>query len=90
MTDIISLYLASTVQADNESSSRSNKIKVDKVATVSLVLTKPLCFSGVPPSITGAALNKLNIAKLCNSNITTSQLEAILRYAYYEQLVLVK
>ena len=38
-----------------------------------------LNFSGVPPAITGAALNRLNIAKLCNSNITTSQLEAILR-----------
>jgi len=35
--------------------------------------------SGVPPAITGAALNRLNIAKLCNSNITTSQLEAILK-----------
>ena len=46
-----------------------------------------VCFSGVPPAITGAALNKLNIAKLCNSNITTSQLEAILRYEN-EQLVL--
>ena len=36
--------------------------------------------SVVPPAIIGAALNRLNIAKLCNSNITTSQLEAILRY----------
>ena len=38
--------------------------------------------SGVPPGIAGAALNRLNIAKLCNSAITTSQLEAILRYAF--------
>lgn len=37
----------------------------------------------MPPAIAGAALNRLNIAKLCNSAITTSQLEAILRYNKY-------
>ena len=36
--------------------------------------------SSVPPDITAHALNRLNIVRLCNTSITTRQLEAILRY----------
>ena len=36
--------------------------------------------SGVPPEVAALALNRLQITRLCNTNITTQQLEAILRY----------
>ena len=35
--------------------------------------------SSVAPDITAHALNRLNIARLCNTSITTQQLEAIFR-----------
>ena len=38
--------------------------------------------SGVAPDITARALNRLQIARLCNTNITTNQLNETLRYPY--------
>ena len=55
------------IRRDTESDSRNLKIV-------------NIMFSGVPPSTVGAALNRLNIVKLCNTDITTNQLESILRY----------
>ena len=36
--------------------------------------------TGVSPEVAAPALNRLHIARLCNTNITTQQLEAILRW----------